>query len=98
MYEDIHPPPAHACNVSCTHRTISVDSETATHYAVREALEVLRSVICDRARHAVGRRRCERRCHRKGTESYGRAREGCDQGSLTLKEQAMIRHLVKMLP
>src|SRR5215211_5924410 len=45
MHEDRLPPPAHACNVSCAHRTISVDSEAATHHAMREALEVLRAAF-----------------------------------------------------
>ena len=57
MYEDIHPPPAHACNVSCTHRTISVDSEAATHYAMREALEVLRAALHPSMAHRSGAHR-----------------------------------------
>jgi hypothetical protein len=53
-----YPSPAHACNVSCAHRTISVDNEAAPPHAMREALEVLRAVLHPAMahRHAVGRR------------------------------------------
>src|SRR4029434_8272422 len=54
MHEAIHPPPAHACNVSCAHRTISVDSEAATHHTMREALEVLRAALHPSMAHRSG--------------------------------------------
>src|SRR6266446_6725276 len=57
MHEDIYPPPAHACNVSCAHRTISVDSEAATHHAMREALEVLRAALHPSMAHRSGAHR-----------------------------------------
>src|SRR4029450_9361954 len=57
MPEDIHPPPAHACNVSCAHRTISVDSEAAIHRAMREALEVLRAALHPSMAHGSGAHR-----------------------------------------
>src|SRR4029450_13454891 len=48
------PPPAHACNVSCAHHPISVDSEAATHHAMREALEVLRAALHPSMAHRSG--------------------------------------------
>src|SRR5262245_47526249 len=57
MHEDLYPPPAHACNVSGAHRTISVDSEAATHPAMREALEVLRAALHPSMAHRSGAHR-----------------------------------------
>src|SRR4030095_13779433 len=57
MHADISPPPAHACNVFCAHRTISVDSEAATHRALREALEVLRAALHPSMAHRSGAHR-----------------------------------------
>jgi len=54
---DIYPPPTHACNVSCAHRTISVDSEAAPHRAMREALEVLRAAHHPSMAHRSGAHR-----------------------------------------
>src|ERR671939_1491187 len=57
MHEDLDLPPTHVCNVSCAHRTISVDSEAATHRALREALEVLRAVLHPSMAHRSGAHR-----------------------------------------
>src|SRR4029453_3791783 len=57
MNEDIDLPPAHACNVFCAHRTISVDSEAATHHTMREALEVLRAALHPSIAHRSGAHR-----------------------------------------
>src|SRR5215475_11007337 len=57
MHEDLYSPPAHACNVSGAHRTISVDSEAATHPAMREALEVLRAALHPSMAHRSGAHR-----------------------------------------
>src|SRR4030095_8220366 len=56
-HKDIYLPPAHACNVFCAHRTISVDSEAATHRTMREALEVLRAALHPSMAHRSGAHR-----------------------------------------
>src|SRR5262245_19372370 len=54
MHEDLDLPPAHACIVFSAHRTISVDSESATHRAMREVLEVLRAALHPSMAHRSG--------------------------------------------